>query len=434
MLINFTIKNVKSFKDVSSFSLISKNKIRKNSFHEVEVLPRLCVLKNAGLYGSNASGKTNFVKALSFAKEFITTGNVSDIKFGFMDNQNEDSVFSFLIELSGILFHYELHLRRISGFFLSIQDEYLAQLNNDGSTNKIIYLKSKNIFDDENNKKLKIFSAAFKNLSSVAFLTYMAAPERYVENSKVSEIFKKLFLFFLNKLVVVDSFTNVYSIINDTNIDSIICKLRDYDTGIKSAKFVKVENDSIYRYLPAPLAKDLISQLIKSPQNAISIGHENELLLLKKTENNSISLYRLLVKHYNISNDFSFADESNGTKRLSYLIGILLSKSSNDRVYVIDEIEKGSHPNLIRKLIQDFQALNKETNAQLIFTSHLPSLMDNVLRRDEIFFIEKNNKGCSNIYSLYDFKDRSTTTIAKKYLDGRFGATPDLEVSFNASD
>ena len=262
----------------------------------------------------------------------------------------------------------------------------------------------------------------------------MAAPERYVENSKVSEIFKKLFLFFLNKLVVVDSFTNVYSIINDTNIDSIICKLRDYDTGIKSAKFVKVENDSIYRYLPAPLAKDLISQLIKSPQNAISIGHENELLLLKKTENNSISLYRLLVKHYNISNDFSFADESNGTKRLSYLIGILLSKSSNDRVYVIDEIEKGSHPNLIRKLIQDFQALNKETNAQLIFTSHLPSLMDNVLRRDEIFFIEKNNKGCSNIYSLYDFKDRSTTTIAKKYLDGRFGATPDLEVSFNASD
>ena len=108
MLINFTIKNVKSFKDVSSFSLISKNKIRKNSFHEVEVLPRLCVLKNAGLYGSNASGKTNFVKALSFAKEFITTGNVSDIKFGFMDNQNEDSVFSFLIELSGILFHYEL--------------------------------------------------------------------------------------------------------------------------------------------------------------------------------------------------------------------------------------------------------------------------------------------------------------------------------------
>lgn len=433
MLINFTIKNVKSFRNVTSFSLVSKNKIRENAFHEFNVFDRLCVVKNAGIYGANASGKTNLVKALHIAKEYILTGNILEQKIGFLDNLGEESTFSFVLEIGGTLFNYEFSLKKVNGLFLINTDEYLAQLNNDGSIFKVVYSKKENIFDYGSEKIFEIFKNGYKNVNSISFLTYMSAPERRIQNSRTSEIFLKIYDFFANKLIVINSFSNVYSIINDNNIKNISSVLKEYDTGLVDSKFVKVDSENIYRYLPAPIAKDIIEQLLRIPQKSISIGYEQELLLLSKGDNGEIILKRLNTKHSNIASEFCFGDESNGTKRLFYLIGMLLSGKMNDKVIVIDEIEKGSHPNLISKLIGDFQKINKDTNAQLIYTSHLASLMDSVLRKDEVYFVEKDINGCSSIYSLLDFKDR-TTVVSKKYLDGRFGATPDLGVNLDATN
>ena len=142
---------------------------------------------------------------------------------------------------------------------------------------------------------------------------------------------------------------------------------------------------------------------------------------------------RLVIKHKNVKTPFSFHDESHGTKRMFYLLGILFGGNLKDKVFVIDEIEKGCHPNLIKKLILDFQKFNRSKNAQLIFTSHMASLMEDTLRRDEVYFVEKGNDGVSDIYTLMDYKDR-TTTVAKRYLEGRFGAVPKLGERIDATD
>ena len=83
---------------------------------------------------------------------------------------------------------------------------------------------------------------------------------------------------------------------------------------------------------------------------------------------------------------------------------------------------------VIEELIKDFQKEFKDTNTQLVFTSHLHSLFDAVLRRDEIYFVDKNSNGESYLYSLSDFKTKTRDNVTKEFLDGSFGAIPKIGV------
>ena len=135
-----------------------------------------------------------------------------------------------------------------------------------------------------------------------------------------------------------------------------------------------------------------------------------------------------MCKHRNINNVFNLGNESEGTVRIIFLISMLFEDSLKDKVYVIDEIERSIHPLLSPKLILEFQNLNKNNHKQLLFTTHLVSLMDEVLRRDEIYFCSKNKYGISSIESLLEYASRLDPNISKKYLEGRFGAIPNLMV------
>ena len=225
-------------------------------------------------------------------------------------------------------------------------------------------------------------------------------------------------------------FNNNYSIINDSNIDNIASKLKEYDTGVESATFIDDERQDILKTVPP----EIMNLLINNPvANKLTIANEDDLECISKGMGGTFSVQKLCIIHKNVNSSFSFHDESHGTKRMFYLIGVLFGSNLKDKVFVIDEIEKGCHPNLITKLLLDFQEYNKNSNAQLMFTTHLSSLMDKILRRDEIYFIEKDNDGVSNIHCLLDYKDR-TTTISKRYLEGRYGAVPNLGVKVDATD
>jgi AAA15 family ATPase/GTPase len=92
--------------------------------------------------------------------------------------------------------------------------------------------------------------------------------------------------------------------------------------------------------------------------------------------------------------------------------------------YIVDEIERSIHPILIKELISKFSK-EENTKGQLIFTSHESNLLDqDILRTDEIWFAEKNNRGETKLYSLSDFKEHSTIDIRKGYLQGRYGGIP----------
>lgn len=127
-----------------------------------------------------------------------------------------------------------------------------------------------------------------------------------------------------------------------------------------------------------------------------------------------------------------FQEESAGTKAYFYLLGPLLNELEEGTLVLIDELESSLHPNLARQLVRIFNdpVLNPK-GAQLIFATHDTNLLDlDLLRRDQIWFTEKNQQGATTLAQLSDFKPRKEQNIATAYLHGRFGATPFLDEDF----
>ena len=104
-----------------------------------------------------------------------------------------------------------------------------------------------------------------------------------------------------------------------------------------------------------------------------------------------------------------------------------MQNTEDSCVYVVDEIDRSLHPNLAKELIKNYLDSESPSKSQLILTTHETALLDNsVVRRDEIWFIEKANNGSSELYSLDEYKERPDKDIRKAYLLGRYGSVPDL--------
>jgi hypothetical protein len=120
------------------------------------------------------------------------------------------------------------------------------------------------------------------------------------------------------------------------------------------------------------------------------------------------------------------AEESDGTRRLLNLIPALLNQQT-PRVYVIDEIDRSLHPMIVKEFLEFFLKSRGCGSCQIIVTTHESNLLDqDLLRRDEIWFAEKDQTAATRLYSLLDFKVRNDRDIRKGYLQGRFGAVPFL--------
>jgi uncharacterized protein len=159
------------------------------------------------------------------------------------------------------------------------------------------------------------------------------------------------------------------------------------------------------------------------------VGNHLKRFTIVKTPSSEVHVFRLLTKHKvknsNQDIEFELVDESDGTKRLLDLLPFLQEISINPSTIVIDELDRSLHPELSRKFIELFFELSKNTESQMIVTTHESSLLDlNFLRRDEIWFTEKNADGETRVYSLEEYKPRFDNEIRKAYLMGRFGATP----------
>ena len=150
--------------------------------------------------------------------------------------------------------------------------------------------------------------------------------------------------------------------------------------------------------------------------------------ILKKQNDNTYDVCSLKFLHKDNNNSFGTYEESDGTIRILELIDILLT---NDKLFLIDELDSSLHPLLVSGLLKIF--LKSKTTNQLIITTHeLKTLDFDLVRRDEIWFAEKNEKGESKIFSLEEFKDiaRFDRKIDKAYLEGRFGAIAKIDSSY----
>ena len=161
----------------------------------------------------------------------------------------------------------------------------------------------------------------------------------------------------------------------------------------------------------------------------LSLSEGKELLVERKDETHYYTIAIQAAHEDQAGNTipFELTDESDGTQRLLNLIPALRHLEATSAVYVIDEIDRSLHPILVWKFLEYFLKSCTSCKSQMIVTTHESNLLDlDLLRRDEIWFSEKDRSCSTRLYSLMDFKVRDDLAIRKHYLQGRFGAIPFL--------
>ena len=169
---------------------------------------------------------------------------------------------------------------------------------------------------------------------------------------------------------------------------------------------------------------------IASDQIAVIEASNGRRYLLKQGVNGEVVRIRLRMQHQGSEGrvvTFNMDEESDGTQRFIHLLpALFMLKKQAEKTVVIDELDRRFHTHLSRMFLQAaLDCQEDHMRSQLIFTTHDTNLLDlELLRRDEIWFVEKDAQGASSLYSLAEFKTRDDLKIEKGYLNGRFGAIP----------
>lgn len=225
----------------------------------------------------------------------------------------------------------------------------------------------------------------------------------------------------------------IHIISNDKKKNFFTTLLSYFDTGIQGVEGREkiFDFDKILNSVPEEVAEKVkvdISNKVEKHPIMMKVGEQ--IVLLKKDKNGDIKYNKLQLNHGNNDDLFEYMDESDGTRRLFDLIPLLYTNKKRSVIF-IDEIDRSLHTNLTKKFMQLFYNLTKNTSSQLIVTTHDSNLLDlDLVRQDEIWFVERQQDHSSKIYSLNKFKERFDKKIDKEYLIGRYGAIPFFNESF----
>lgn len=447
MLIDFKVSNFRSFDDAQTFSMRA-GKVRSFS-DRIYNEKKTKLLKFMAIYGANASGKSNLVDALEFSQSIIIDGLPTNSANNFCRlsdrNRNTASTFEFTIELQGRQYQYGFEILLSDSSFVS---EWLYELMY-ADKHKVIFYRniSKGNFivdryfkDSAINERLKIYAEDIKSDSSALFLSLMNQNKDslYSSNGEL-KIYKAVYNWFKYKLSVNSPnqpITSYSSLLDNESIQEISKMLSFFGTGVSHFTLSDVPLEKLTSSITKELLKDILDHLMEqkklfkengiTQKPALMLRHpiENIVFILELNEDNQPNVKTLQFSHNNTKAVFSLNEESDGTVRLLDLIEVLLT-AENGRVYVIDEINRRLHPLLTYKFIEKYLELAKKRNIQLIVTTHESKIMDfDLLRKDEISFVNKNDLGRSEIYSLERFGERFDKKISLAYLKGEYGAIP----------
>lgn len=435
MLIKFTVENYRSFKEEQIFTMRARKHSRLNE-HLINGLENR-FLKCGVLYGANASGKTNFIKATNFAKNIVINGVIPGkiINRYFRIDKSMYEIpgkFEFEIENNGCDYIYGF---KISYLHNRICEEWLYQI--------------------EKNKKICIFYRKNENeiRTQLRFSSKKIQQRFYIYAEDVDESTTLLAEFASHKLQGIEEFKpffDVYSwfqkliiifpesiygdykqfFLNDNK--STFARLLSYfDTGVDRIIGDEKTVDEVLSFLPEKVRNDIISNLCsgfneKDSEYEVSVdlSINNKRISISRDATGKFIAQQLMMDHGNNSDLFDLEDESDGTRRLFDLIPIY-SKLYEDRVVFIDELDRSFHSKLTEEFINKFCENSKNNKSQLIFTTHDINLLNlTKFRQDEIWFVERVEDKSSKLYSLKDFKERFDKDVQKEYMLGKYGAVP----------
>lgn len=439
MLVRFSVSNFKSFKDTQIFSMVA-GKYTKHKNHIIEINNKR-LLKGSFIFGANAAGKSNFIEAVEFSQHLVTRGlnNTSLINKHFrIENAyvNKPGVFQFDIYANGHFYSYGFAISYITA---TVEEEWLYLCDSDeiaiferSIENGKTVVDSNYNFSDETQQSFKIFS---ENVPDNKMLLLEISERKLIEN-KDFFAFRDVMQWFKAIIIITpeSKVNNTIKLYSDNTDEYNLSKLlSEFDTGIEDISLGEEKIEEALDFLPDKIKREIIQEIEKK------ILLEDSLKKDKPTEiqiefggnyyrisikNNQLFANLLMMNHGNSEDLFEISDESDGTKRLFDILPVY-NAGKVPCLILIDELDRSFHTRLIIKFIRDFYEKTSGAESQLIASVHDSNVMDlELLRQDEIWFIERQSDHSSHIYSLNKFKERYDKKVAKDYLLGRYGAIP----------
>lgn len=432
MLVRFSVENFLSFKEEVEFSMVA-GKTKQHFRHVTKTKQDLRLLRSAIIYGANAAGKSNLIKSIAFARQLILIGtrpqkSILLNQFKLDDESHKlPSKFSFEFTTKNKAYIYGFQLTS-----KEIVSEWLYEIRK--TTETLLFERT----TSEGKTKIEFGKGIVKNKKSEQFLDFVAQGTRLNQlfltecTERSVEHFMDIYSWFSDKLTIIfpsSKFEGLELSIKsgDELKESLLELLKAFNTGITEIDLKEVDISDI-NDIPEKLKQDIIQSMEDNSTGILSSNDDMRYLFSKEDANKPVKIQKLMTSHSCIDDNevlFSMDEESDGTQRLMDLLPALIDSFNNDKVYIIDELDRSLHPELSRKIMQLFLENAITENSQLIATTHDASLLDlKLFRRDEIWFVQKNKFGSSEVYSLEEFSPRSDKDIRTGYLRGRFGAIP----------
>ncbi len=422
MILQFSVSNYRCFGKLQTLNLMASNQDKS--------LPDNCIIrdlpglagkrwiKGVALYGPNASGKTTMLEALEALAEMVkTSANMTDPKdpipqiepFALAPGQPESpTAFAVAFVAEGIRYEYRVAAtcERIWHESLRAFPKAKEQLwfSRDWNAKSGSYAWSpERPTDFDRDRQLEDYT-----LSNMLFLSKAMANNR-TELEPVFRWFKERlkFLDLSEESRFVTLFT-LDKIQEQTPLhDRIVELLRYADLGVTGARIIEE---------PAP--KEEMKKMLKNvpPDIQETILNQRRWIKPELTHRGSGAAELPLP----------WESESAGTRRLFELAGPWLDIVSNGYTVCVDELEASMHPLIVRELLRlFFSATENQKGAQILFTTHNPLLLDaTLLRRDQVWFTDKDADGEAHLYPLTDYSPRKGESLVRGYMSGRYGAVP----------
>ena len=442
MLIRFTIENFLSFKEKNSFSMIP-NRSRMMTDHKNMPVNGISTLKTGVIYGANASGKSNLAKAIAFGRFMVLRGYPSDETIDYptytldKTTQNASSMIEYEIQTNGKNYAYGFSFNKVR-----ILNEWLYEIDRKGQ---------KCVFERDNQRQLldlsfileknrqeeerKFIEIIAKSTPDNQLCLHELSSKKVKENvGDISDI-SNVFNWFRNVLTVIfpdDKYKEgiLSEIADKEDVHLMFESLLSYfDTGVDGVKLEDVDINSV------PVPKTIIEQIRKELLNTKaeerrSILSTPDFTFFFTKKNNDIQVQKFMTKHKVTGSRtpifFDTKDESDGTNRMIDFIPLIMDLLKGNNVFVIDEMERSLHPNLIYDIFDLYLSCSHKVNSQLIVSTHESNLLTkDLLRKDEIWFLTKDSNG-SHLYSLDEYDVKFDVNIRKDYLLGRYKGVPNL--------
>lgn len=445
MFIRFSVENFKSFNDSVVWSALADSTVTEHA-NKLKKVGDIELLTNIAIYGPNASGKTSLISAIKFLTSWLKSANgltpAQARYYCRIKQENENKATRFIIQFSTQENIYTYDVSAVLStsdviheklFFKDANAVNSALLFERSRENGVILGNSlRDKLNDKDRAKWDVYQNDFNAEESRLFLAYFANGKKLNDSEQLKH-FSEAYAYMTRCIAVIcpdDVYVDEDAPYEIRRNEEFVNFLSQFDTGIAELKFVDIDKEKDFRDITERARKYLIKELEKSylknkAGTKMALRSRDGLITLEFAGPDEIICKSIKTTHVGSSSLFDYKEESDGTRRLFELMGMLLSPNQ-DKVYIVDEIDRSMHSQLTAAFIHRFNQINRKKNCQLFFTTHDTTLLNNksLFRRDEVYFIERNKENTSRLYSVSDFQKWDKESLGEAYLLGRYGALP----------